>query len=119
LLCVKPKDSCLGEPDGREPTMLMRVRERGDEVHIELTGVAGRQQRVLQALNECQRAACHCAAEHPLARADINVRAGANDMRIRLRGRDGLRFEATVIYRCLRHALIEQPAAEGAIATAL
>lgn len=98
--------------------MLMRVRERGDEVHIELTGVAGRQQRVLQALNECQRAACHCAAEHPLARADINVRAGANDMRIRLRGRDGLRFEATVIYRCLRHALIEQPTAEGAIAAA-
>ncbi len=89
--------------------MLMRVREQGDEVHIELTGIAGRQQRVLQALNECQRTACACKEDRELGRAEINVRAGANDMRIRLRGRDGLRFEAATIYRCLRHALIEQP----------
>jgi hypothetical protein len=29
-------------------------------------------------------------------------------MRIRLKGREGLRFEAAAIYRCLRQALIEQ-----------
>jgi hypothetical protein len=90
--------------------MQMRVREQGDEVHIELTGVAGRQQRVLQALNECQRSACGCSDDQtPFTRAEINVRAGANDMRIRLKGKDGLRFEAAAIYRCLRHALIERP----------
>jgi hypothetical protein len=89
--------------------MQMRVREQGDEVHIELTGVAGRQQRVLQALNECQRSACGCGEDQSLGRAEINVRAGANDMRIRLKGKDGLRFEAVAIYRCLRHALIERP----------
>jgi hypothetical protein len=93
--------------------MLMRVREQGDEVHIELTGVAGRQQRVLQALNECQRTACGCTDDRPLGRAEINVRAGANDMRIRVKGHDGLRFEAAAIYRCLRHALIEQPQVPG------
>jgi len=91
--------------------MRMRVREQGDEVHIELTGIAGRQQRVLQALNECQRAACGCNEETLAGRAEINVRAGANDMRIRVKGRDGVRFEAAAIYRCLRHALIEQPQA--------
>jgi hypothetical protein len=89
--------------------MQMRVREQGDEVHIELTGVGGRQERVLQALNECQRSACGCADEPAIGRAEINVRAGANDMRIRLKGTNGLRFEAEAIYRCLRHALIEQP----------
>jgi len=89
--------------------MQMRVREQGDEVHIELTGVAGRQQRVLQALNECQRTVCGCTDDQTLSRAEINVRAGANDMRIRLKGKDGLRFEAAAIYRCLRHALIERP----------
>ncbi len=91
--------------------MQMRVREQGDEVHIELTGIAGRQQRVLQALTACQRAACGCTDDAQMGRAEINVRAGANDMRIRVRGRDGLRFEATAIYRCLRHALVEQPQA--------
>lgn len=95
--------------------MLMRVRERGDEVHIELTGVAGRQQRVLKALSECRRDAG--GANQPLDRADVSVRAGANDMHIRLKGRDGLRFEAMTIYRCLRQALIERPAdPPGAIA---
>ncbi|HTT11110.1 MAG TPA: hypothetical protein VMG60_09495 [Burkholderiaceae bacterium] len=95
--------------------MQMRVREQGDEVHIELTGIGGRQQRVLQALNECQRSACGCTEEQAaIRRAEINVRAGANDMRIRLRGTNGLRFEAEAIYRCLRHALIEQPQTPGA-----
>lgn len=99
--------------------MLMRVREQGDEVHIELTGIAGRQQRVLQALNECQRTACGCKEDQLLGRAEINVRAGANDMRIRVKGRDGLRFEAAAIYRCLRHALIEQPQAPRVPAVAV
>ncbi len=89
--------------------MRMQVREQGDEVHIELTGIAGRQQRVLQALNECQRNACGRDDERLTQRAEISVRAGANDMRIRVKGRDGLRFEATTIYQCLRYALIEQP----------
>lgn len=94
--------------------MKMRVREQGDEVHIELTGVAGRQQRVLQALSECQRASCVCTAGAAPTAADVSVRAGANDMKIRLRGRAGLRFEASAIYLCLRHALIEQPGATAA-----
>jgi len=49
--------------------MQMRVREQGDEVHIELTGVGGRQERVLQALNECQRTACGCTDESAMGRA--------------------------------------------------
>ena len=90
--------------------MLMRVSEHGDEVHVELTGVAGRQQRVLQALNECQRVA---AGDRPVAAANahVSVRAGSNDMHIRLKAGNGIRFEATAIYRCLRHALFETAAA--------
>lgn len=100
--------------------MQLRVSERGDEVHIELHGVAGRQQRVLEALTECQRSACRCheGEARPLAQAEVTVRAGANDMRIRLKGRDGLRFEAASVYRCLRHALIETPAAASSASAA-
>lgn len=89
--------------------MQMRVREQGDEVHIELLGVAGRQQRVLQALSDCQRNSGASATDQALAPADIRLRVGANGMRILLKGREGRRFEAVTIYRCLRQALIEQP----------
>jgi hypothetical protein len=88
--------------------MRLQVREQGDEVHIEVSGVAGRHQRVLQALTECSRGVSSASGEPSLHPEDVSVRAGANEIRIRLKGRGGLRFEALAIYRCLRHALIEE-----------
>jgi hypothetical protein len=94
--------------------MQMRVREQGDEVHIELIGVAGRQHSVLQALNDCQRTRDPAGGDAGLAPSDIRLRVGTNDMRIQLKGRNGQRFEAAAIYQCLRRALIEQPRAPAA-----
>jgi hypothetical protein len=91
--------------------MRLRVREQGGEVHVEVDGVAGRQQRVLQALSECQRRAT--AGALPAAASDVNIRAGADRMRIRMKGRGGLSLEAEAIYQCLRTALLEHGAAAG------
>ena len=92
--------------------MRMRVHEHGNEVHVELHGVAGRQQRILQAINVCQRDACGCDGSRiddaALNRTEVSVRAGSKDMWIKLRGRDGLRYDAAMVYRCLRQALIER-----------
>ncbi len=95
--------------------MRLQVRELGDEVHIEVTGVAGRQERVLQALTECQRGLCAVPHGEALPSGDVSVRAGSNEMRIRLKGRSGLHYEALSIYRCLRRALVEQPALPAAV----
>lgn len=84
--------------------MMLRVRERGDEVHVDIDRLAGRQQRVLLALSECQRQAAGLSMS--CAASAVTVRAGTDAMHIRLKGHDGLRFEATVIYRCLRDALV-------------
>ena len=89
--------------------MLMRVRENGNKVLVELSGIAGRQQSVLRALSECRESAT---AETGLATADVTVRSGGNDMRICLHARPGLRVEPTTIYRCLRDALYARPASE-------
>lgn len=86
--------------------MRLQVREQGDEVHIEVSGVAGRHQLVLQALTECSRGVCS-GGETSLHPQDVSVRAGTDEIKIRLKGRGGLRFEPLVIYRCMRHALIE------------
>jgi hypothetical protein len=93
--------------------MMLRVRQRGDEIHIDVDGVAGRQQRVLLALNECQRRVS-ALREVPSALADVNVRAGANMMRIRLKGREGLPLEATTIYQYLRESLLASLSPSGA-----
>ena len=84
--------------------MLMRVRERHNEVQIELSGIAGRQESVLAALEACQR----CLAGADSAPASVSVRARADGMQVRLRASDGQQLDVQEIYRCLRRALIER-----------
>ena len=84
--------------------MLMRVRERANEVQIELSGVAGRQESVLAALDACQR----CIAGGSSTPASVKVRARADGMQVRLRPSDGEQLDVQEIYRCLRRALIER-----------
>ena len=91
--------------------MRLRVCAQGDEVHVDVDGVAGRQQRVLQALTECQRRATGGAL--PSEASDVNIRAGADRMRIRMKGRGGVSLEPEAIYQCLREALLERSANTG------
>ncbi len=89
--------------------MRLQVSEQGDEVHIRVSGVAGRHQLVLRALTECSRGVCGVGGgETSLHPQDVSVRAATDEIRIRLKGRGGLRFEPLAIYRCMRHALIEE-----------
>lgn len=89
--------------------MLMRVRENGDRILIELTGIAGRQQSVLRALSACREAS---ADADGMAGAEVLVRSSTNDMRISVRAKPGLRVEPMQIYRCLREALFAGRSAE-------
>jgi hypothetical protein len=91
--------------------MLMRVRENGDRILIELTGIAGRQQSVLRALSACREAG---ADAEGMASAEVLVRSSANDMRISVRAKPGLRVEPMQIYRCLREALFAARSPEAA-----
>ena len=95
--------------------MRLRVREQGDEVHVDVDGVAGRQQCVLLALSECQRLAAGPGASDL---SDVRIRAGASRMRIRMKARGGLRLEASAIYQCLRDALIDRKAIGAGAAAA-
>jgi len=88
--------------------MRMRVSEQGDEVLIELLGVAGRHQQILQALTEGHIALGATPMQPRLAATDVSVRAGADEMHIRLKSRAGHQFEALSVYHYLRHMLIER-----------
>jgi len=88
--------------------MRMRVSEHGDEVLIELLGVAGRHQQILQALIGSPVTPGATDAPSRLAAADVSVRAGADEMHIRLKSRAGHHFEALSVYHYLRHMLIER-----------
>lgn len=88
--------------------MLMRVRECGDRILVELDGVDGRQQAVLRALDAYRRGG-H--SDEALAVADVTVRTCSKAMRISLRARQGQPVTADTVYRCLREGLYPQPLA--------
>jgi hypothetical protein len=83
--------------------MFMRVRERGDEIQIELTGVAGRHEQILRAVFACRQSAVQPGATHLLPQ--VSVKARSNAMRISLRAAHGGQMEPDTVYRSLRQAL--------------
>ncbi len=97
--------------------MRMRVSEQGDEVLIELLGVAGRHQQILQALTDGHLGLGTTPTQPGLAATDVCVRAGADEMHIRLKSRAGHHFEALSVYHYLRHMLIERNMISAATAS--
>lgn len=90
---------------------MLRVREQGNEVHVDVDGVAGHQQRVLLALSECQRQVA--GGSSVFALGDVSIRAGASRMRIRMKASGEAPLQASAIYRCLRDALVERKAIDA------
>lgn len=85
--------------------MLMRMRERNDEVEIEFKGLGGRQQAVLAALS-----GDGSLGEPTLDRAklaSLSVHARADAMHVRLRAKSGECLDLAHLYRGLRRALLE------------
>lgn len=87
--------------------MRMRVSERQNEVRIELSRVAGRQDSVLAALTACQKS-CTCAGGLGASSAALSVRARGDELQVRLRPAEGQQLDVGEIYRCLRRTLVEQ-----------
>jgi hypothetical protein len=118
------------------PAAIMRIQvsEDGDAVCIALCGVAGRHQRILQALTQCPYGpglhatvadddGAGAAPEDdgpgaaPARAAGVSIRAGADEMHIRIaagpRNHAAPRLEALSIYHYLRHVLVERGAAHA------
>jgi hypothetical protein len=86
--------------------MRMRVSERQNEVRIELSRVAGRQDSVLAALNTCRKT-CTCSGGLGESNAALSVRARGDELKVSLRPTPGQQLDVGEIYRCLRRNLVE------------
>jgi len=85
--------------------MLMRVRERNNEVEIHFSGLGSRQQAVFAALSG---SAEHGEPTLDHAKVDsLSVRTRADAMHVRLRAKSGECLDVTQLYRGLRRALLE------------
>ena len=90
--------------------MLMRVRERNNEVEIQFTGLGRRHHVVLAALSGTETFEGEALFDRAKLES-MSVRARADATNIRLRAKHGETFDVTQLYRSLRRALVEGPRA--------
>ena len=82
-----------------------QVHREPPELSIELTDVAGHQQELLEAFQECQDGRCSCPTDEYRKVASMNVRTSADRITIQLESRPGLHLDPSEIEACLDHTV--------------
>jgi hypothetical protein len=82
-----------------------RIDEDEAAVSIELTELAGRQEKLLQAFRECQEGRCTCPTEEYRKVASIEIHTDEHRIAIRLTSKPGQRLDRSEIDACLDHTV--------------
>jgi hypothetical protein len=78
-----------------------RIEERESTVSIEVTGVGGQQNQLLEAFGECQAGQCSCPTDEYQKLAAIDVQHAGDLIRLRLEAKPGEKFDTAEIAACL------------------
>jgi hypothetical protein len=77
----------------------------GPSVAIELTGVAGRQDELLEAFGECQEGRCSCPTNEYEKVAAMDVQPDEDRIAIKLQAKPGATFDSAEIAACLDYTV--------------
>ena len=81
------------------------ISDESPAVSIELTEVAGHQEELLEAFQECQGGTCSCPTDEYEKVASMTVAADGNRIAIRLEAKPGAKLDVSEIESCLEHTI--------------
>ena len=81
------------------------ISRDGASVEVEITGVAGRQEELLEAFGECQEGRCSCPTNEYEKVASMEVQPTGDRIAIRLEAKPGTSLDASEIAACLDHTV--------------
>jgi len=92
--------------------MKYRVEKRGEQVSIEIEGVAGREQALIDEIRRCRQSAWACQSGECMNIGTMEERAQDGNVRLTLVPRPGAQINPDGIAVCLRYLLTpyEEPA---------
>lgn len=77
----------------------------GDSVAIEITGVAGHQEELLEAFGQCQQGQCSCPTDEYEKVASMDVEPAGDRIAIRLAAKPGTTLDTAGIAACLDYTV--------------
>ena len=88
-----------------------RIEQHHTGIVIEVTGVAGHQEELLEAFGECQSGHCTCPTEEYRKVVSMDIVSADEEITLRLEAKPGERFDTDEISTCLDHTLskVERP----------
>ena len=83
--------------------MKYRVKSTENEVEIEVTETRGKQQKLLQAFQECQEGRCTCPTQEYSKLDSLEIASDEDTITLKLKSKPDVKFDESEIDKCLEY----------------
>ena len=83
--------------------MKYKVNSADDVVNIEITEAEGKQEKLLQAFQECREGRCTCPTQEYSKLDSLEIETGENKINLKLKSKPDVKFDDSEISKCLEY----------------
>ena len=83
--------------------MKYKIRSAENEVNIEVTESKGKQEKLLQAFQECQEGRCTCPTQEYSKLDSLEIESGEDTIKLKLKSKPDMKFDESEIGKCLEY----------------
>ena len=83
--------------------MKYKVELAENEVSIEVTETKGKQEKLLQAFQECQEGRCTCPTQEYSKLDSLKIESDEDTIKLKLKSKPDVKFDESEIGKCLEH----------------
>jgi len=83
--------------------MKYKIESTESEVNIEVTETKGKQEKLLQAFQECQEGRCTCPTQEYSKLDSLEIEGDEDTIRLKLKSKSNVKFDESEIGKCLEY----------------
>lgn len=83
--------------------MKYKIESTENEVNIEVTETKGKQEKLLQAFQECQEGRCTCPTQEYSKLDSLEIEGDEDTIRLKLKSKSNVKFDESEIGKCLEY----------------
>lgn len=83
--------------------MKYKVESAENEVNIEVTETKGKQEKLLQAFQECQESRCTCPTQEYSKLDSLEIESDEDTIKLKLKSKPDVKFDESEIGKCLEY----------------